>query len=78
MWHGLNNGWGMMWGWGWIFGLVFIVLIVWMVVRITSSRNYYGKRPGDTKATLDILKERYARGEITKKEFEEIKKDILD
>ena len=48
-----------------------IILIVWLVKRTNSS----GTGSADSN-TLEILKTRYARGEITKKEFERLKKDI--
>lgn len=48
-----------------------IILIVWLIKRTGSSRT------GRTEdGAMEILKKRYARGEITKKEFESIKKDI--
>lgn len=54
-----------------VFWILFIGLIVW-VVRETSSRHTHRS----SSAALDILKERYARGEISKEEFEEKKKDL--
>ena len=75
----------MMWNGGWFgmfFGLlmmtIFIAVTVALVVLIIrwlsgSSHVGYGPTtpPHSTKAPLDILKERYARGEIDKEEFEE-------
>jgi putative membrane protein len=62
-------------GWWWIFGVVFwgglIALIVWGVTRLTKRGDTASKRE-----PLDIAKERYAKGEISKKEFEQIKKDL--
>lgn len=51
---------------------LFVVFIVWMVREI-SGRN--ANTGSDSKA-LDILKERYVKGEINKEEFEAKKKDI--
>jgi putative membrane protein len=54
--------------------LVAVGLIVYLVVR-----NETKKRDSDTRETdtpLEIAKRRYARGEITKKEFEQLKKDL--
>lgn len=58
-----------------IFWLAFIagtvVLVVWLVNQLSAK----GPSPGD-KTAIDILKDRYARGEISKEEFEEKKKDV--
>ena len=67
-----GHGWGM--GWWWIIGLIIIIVIVWMVVKGMNQSNSPGQRLG--KSALDILKERYAKGEIDKQEFEERKKDL--
>jgi len=67
-WH----AWGM--GWGWILGFLLLVVIIWIVVRITS-RNRSVKSP-ESKSALDILKDRYARGEIDKSEFDKRKGDL--
>lgn len=62
-----GHGWGM--GFGWLFGI--IVLFIWIISK-TISHAY----PSDQKSALDILKERYARGEISNGEFEEKKHQI--
>ena len=71
--HGWRMGVGM--GWWWIIGLIFLVIVVWMVVKVINQANNTNTRL-DNKSALDILKERYARGEINKQEFEERKKNL--
>ena len=56
----------------WIIVVVGIVLLVIWAVRKTSGNSY--KKVEET--ALDILKKRYASGEITKEEYEKKKKDI--
>jgi putative membrane protein len=55
-------------------------IIFWAIFGIVMSRIHWGRRKlGDRsaeKSAMDILKERYAKGEINKQEFEEKKKDI--
>jgi putative membrane protein len=74
MWHGYYyvGGWPMFLG-GLLFFGSLIALIVWAVHRITDRRDGGTDR---AKTPLDYLKERYARGEITKEEFDRIKRDL--
>ena len=62
------------------FGLIWIVLIAGIVAYALGWRpDFLEQRrpPGTTqKAPMDILKERYARGEITRQEFEEMRQDL--
>lgn len=73
MMDGFGHGWGM--GWGWFVILAIIVLIVWLIVNALNKKNNRST-PAD-KSALDILKDRYARAEIDKQEFEEKKKELL-
>jgi putative membrane protein len=70
-----SGGWWMLFGgiMMFIFGGGIIALTIWGITRIT-------KRDGSTTThnSDDIAKQRYARGEINKEEFDQIKKDILD
>lgn len=76
---GLFGGFGITWM---IFIFLFIlaiiagiiILIIWAVRKAGSSEQT--QKVTESKA-LEALKERYARGEITKKEYENIKKDII-
>src|SRR3989344_3543867 len=81
MWMLGGGGNPMMGGWngfcllGWIPMLLFWILLILGVVALIRylGRSSQGQ---ENKTPLDILKERYARGEIDKKEFEEKKKDL--
>ncbi len=74
--YGHGQMWGHGWG-GWIFGplmmIVFIALIVGVVVLVVRWLGGAGAGPAQgskPKAALEILEERFARGEIDKDEFE--------
>jgi putative membrane protein len=67
-------GYGMMGGWGWLgmlIQLAVLVLLVYLLVRALSRPSGAGRD-----RTLEILRERYARGEIDKETFERMKRDL--
>ena len=83
---GYGSHWGMMDGWGgwggpfhvifWIVALILIVaLVAWMFRSGSRGRDSSGRlerrSPG-----LDVLEERYARGEINRDEYLQKKRDI--
>ena len=81
-WHqGWMNGMG-----GFMFpglGLIIIILLVIFVVWLlgggrfgSSARGYSASEHDRSETPLEILKRRYASGDITKEEFENIKKDL--
>jgi len=72
-----GHGWGGMGfgGWGWILGLIVLVAIIWLALKALDHGR--GSNKTDEKSPLDILKERYARGEIDREEFKKRKKDLM-
>ena len=77
-----RGGWHDGWGWGHMFFGSFMMLLFWgaLILLIILAVRYMGGGPtrgGDEPAqknrAIDILEERFARGEIDKEEFEERK-----
>jgi putative membrane protein len=79
--------WGHMWNWG---GMVMMVLITLLILALliglivaivllvrnaqqTGTAVTGGQRPGNA---LELLKERYARGEISREEYQNIRRDL--
>ena len=73
---GHGYGWGGMW-FGWLFWIVLVGLIVWAVVALSRRGRPPVSQQNPDEDALDILKKRYAAGEISKEEFEEKKKDLI-
>ncbi len=86
----MGPGWGhdmMGWGWwgmGWVFMIMMIIfwglIIVGLIFLIKwlaglSRSRASGDKPHDS--ALEILKQRYAKGEINKEEFDQKKRDLM-
>lgn len=69
-----GNGYGN--DWGWLFMLIWFALIVAAVVIFVRYLGRGGLYAGKTESATDILKKRYAKGEIDKKEYQEKLKDL--
>jgi putative membrane protein len=77
----------MMWDWNsWTWGMglmmlfmvvfwsLIIALVIWLIVRATRHGTDGGGP--ERRTSLDIARERYAKGEITKEQYEQLKKDL--
>lgn len=76
MWGYMGDmGWGSGWGW---FGLTHMLL--WWVLLILGiavlAKWLMGSGRGGDDRALEVLKERYARGEIGKEEYEQKRRDL--
>ena len=76
-----NFGWG---GW-WIFPVICIIVMFFFftMFRRGGFRPPWGQNSDrhhseskDSETPIDILKKRYAKGEITKEEFDQMKNDL--
>jgi putative membrane protein len=83
--YGYGPQWGMMGGWGgygggfgmiiWLIILIAIVaLVVWLVRSAASPGMHH--MPPRRSSGLDVLEERYARGEINRDEYLQKKRDL--
>ncbi len=62
--------------WGMIVGLIFWGTIIYLLLRVLFGPRLSGKNAVSNNQALDILKERYARGEINKDEFKQMKLNL--
>jgi putative membrane protein len=81
--RGSNFGFGMMngFGYGGIFSIIFWIVMIGLGVWLISSlvSRPHSQPPANlppAESALDILKKRYARGEITKEQFDEMHRDL--
>ncbi len=71
-------GFGMMGGWG-FFGIFFMIIVIVGIVLLVVwlNRKLPEKQSSNSdESALDILKKRYALGEISKEDYERMKKEI--
>jgi putative membrane protein len=77
----MMGSWGMGW-FGGIFMIIFWILIlvglVFLVRWLVQTTNKKGDSGPSGYRAMEILKERYARGEIDKTQFEAMKRDLAD
>jgi len=79
----------LMWHWGgfWIFPMIMFVMVIIFLLFVFFGRwscrppqwgpGGHHRQGGESETALEILKKRYAKGEVTKEEFEQMKKDLL-
>ncbi len=77
----MMTGFGMgLGGFGFIFIALFWIVIIgggiWLLSNLFPKNNGSQSRPSDNGSALDILKQRYARGELTKEEYESMRYDL--
>lgn len=79
----MSGGFGMGWGNGWtgfamipmfLWWALIIALVVFLVKWLVSRRDESKRAPASR--ALQILEERYARGEIRKDEFDAMRRDL--
>ncbi|MGH7846587.1 MAG: SHOCT domain-containing protein [Candidatus Binatia bacterium] len=75
----MMDGMGMM-VWGFFSFLLGLLILFLFVLAVAYVKWVWGQRPegmtGREESALDILKRRYAKGEINKEEFERVKREI--
>ena len=61
-----------------VFWVVVIIGVIYLIKWLSASSKQSGKETKGGNTALDILRERYAKGEINREEFEEKKKVLKE
>lgn len=77
MMHWGDYGWGWGMGFGWLFMIIFWVLVTIGIVYLIQAVARRSKEE-DKETPIDILKKRYAKGEITKDEYDRMKDELSE
>lgn len=73
------------WGGMWVFPVIMLTIIIVALYLIFGRGGFrppwqdhdnYSSGKKDAETAIDILEKRYVKGEISKEEFEQIKKDL--
>ena len=77
MWSGME---GMGWGWiglGLVHMVVFWAVVIFALVALIKWLAGDG-RPSFEHRAIDILRARYAKGELTREQFEQMRRELAD
>ncbi len=83
MWNGCGyGGWGM--GFGFLIMILFWALVIlgivalvrWLMQASQARREQHGRTLPRDRTPLEIVQERYARGEIDREEYEQKRRDL--
>ena len=75
------GGWGLMMHYGFGYGgmfmwIIFLIVVGLLIYFFVQTRKTKWHTPTQNESHLDILKKRYAKGEINKEEFDRMKRDL--
>ena len=76
-----NWGWGMPGYFGWgglVMGLIMVAVLAVVVIVGIRLVNKTERSHAHEESALDVLKKRYARGEISQEEYRKIRDELAD
>ena len=73
MWHGMEGI-----GWGWLGLGVLHMVVFWglVILAFAALFKWLGGGSLSESSAMDILKARYAKGELTREQFDRLKREI--
>ncbi len=72
-WDGWHMGWMVV---GWLIGIALVAAVIWVLITATRREQQWHAGPPQQDAAESLLRQRYARGEIDRKEYQERLEDL--